>query len=43
MYLRGKNMIKKQCSVNPKLTDLYIIDEFGHEKFVFCSNMGVWE
>ena len=43
LHLRGVNMIKKQCSVNQKLTDLYTIDEFGNEKLVFCSNNGVWE
>lgn len=43
LFFRGENMIKKQCSVNPNLTDLFDIDEFGNEKLVFCSNTGVWE
>jgi hypothetical protein len=43
LFLRGENMIKKQCSVNQNLTYLFDIDEFGNEKLVFCSNTGVWE
>ena len=43
LYPKGENMIKKQCTVNSNLTDLYTIDEFGNEKLVFCSNTGEWE
>ena len=26
-----------------ELADLYVIDEFGNEKLIFCASTGVWE
>jgi len=36
-------MIKHPCTANDSFTDLFDMDEFGHEKLVFCSNREVWE
>lgn len=36
-------MIKHPCANNHSLVDLFIIDEFGNEKLVFCSNAAEWE
>ena len=36
-------MIRHPCATNPELADLYVIDEFGNEKLIFCASTGVWE
>jgi hypothetical protein len=39
----NNEFIKKPCSKNPDLMDLYVIGELGWEKLMFCSSTGVWE
>lgn len=35
--------IKKLCTANPEITDLYVISSLGYEKLVYCARRDEWE
>jgi hypothetical protein len=30
--------IRKPCTANPEITDLYVIGSLGYEKLVYCAS-----